>query len=752
MKRLLSLLFVLVLLIGVSMPNVVHAEETHYFRFKEASDSMTIKVFDPLTLTVEKINGSAVYTDVTYTWYLCSTKIDPAEIEKAKDKDKLYLPSFNFVTDNTDITGIQCEIFFSENGTPYHDVIDLTLDIDYSLMEENKGKVILVGGYTVKQGQTFDLANPDEAHDAPALGKGTISLNEKGDEVTLNSVEFVYDPDNLPVDRIFLFDYGFAYYTFNNDLENININVVGENKITNNFHLDFVDEDGTTFFMGITSDGSSEVVIDPTYNLVGSGSLEVNGGLYGILAQGDLNVDTNVSVNGTKDENYPGRCGNGITGGNVIIGSNANVKLNVAGNGIQANIASSDDGFGKIEFKPGSKADITITNYVRHPFKEQGVPSMSSGIKSANVMTINGADIKISMTADKGINDDYNTKYPDQAPAAFPYCLDGIANEGKDTPYNLLISNSNIDITCKVISDDDVPFLDYSRGIMFDDAADDEGDSRVIINNSKINMNINDTANIGSATGIETDNIDLTDSTVNINVGSKNKSYGMYMKKLSFITRTTRKELNVKNSDVKINSSCIGVIGEAMNFDYGNSDKKFIVNADRLGIVSWLQENGEERYYEEGYAVKNIKLGRNTVEDASKPKNMYSSSSNLYYSEEGPSVDERLKALNNLLNDPAENVLDSLEYSPFKVFRNDDGSIPDGAKERFDAFRKQSLTYRESKRDEAARYLRYARFTDEIDADEPEFFHYETFYNRDKKTVAGNVIIERLYIPNTSTK
>ena len=569
MKKVFAILMTLLMMFGIYTPNVVKADET-YFKFDNVvDDQLEIDLFDPLELKVvlkdEKQEG---ISDVHYTWLLESTSINPTTIEKASDSSVLYIPSFNFITAKTDRSGIECVIDFKLNGEAKREFVGVDLNINQSIFD-GSNKVVFIGGYTIKQGETLDLAHPNDSHGDSPIGKGKISLSEKGDQVILDNVVFDYDLKNLCVDKLFTRDKGFAYYSFLNNLEDISFILKGKNKITNSYHIDNNDNDGTTFLMSLTTDGSPKMIDVPTYHIVGNGSLEINGGTYCIAGMGVVDVNTKLSVNSTKDPKYPGRFGNGIIGANIIVNKNADIKLDIAGYGISANI-SNDPKLGKIDIKPGSKIDMTIRNYVRHPFSKQLMPSISNGIYSTNAVDINSADVDIKLIADKKVCDDYEKEFPEEAGRSIkPYSLCAIGNTGSNSPYNLTINNSQIDIELFNINcPKDEKLLTYARGINFVNSGNDDDNTGVIVNNSIVNIDLFDNGhNTSQAIGISTMALDIEGGNLNINAFSINKSIGIKQLKSLIAKHEKQNTLNVKNADVNIQTNDIGILAEKMNFD-----------------------------------------------------------------------------------------------------------------------------------------------------------------------------------------
>lgn len=661
MKKILTLLMSILLTLLVITPKCIYAYrhayisgdvETGIFKFSNPEiidNTLSFTIFDPIELTIEPIDPSITYTNISYTWYLENDSKNPIEIIKAKDKNSLYIPSFNYVSAVANDSGIECVISYFIDGDPNEHKTNVIVDFNIDKSPYTMGsKVCFIGEYTIKQGQTFNLEEPKDFNGKTGspIGTGTISLNEDGDLVTFNNVTYNFDPSNTEVDELFLVNKGFAYYSFINKLNDINVELIGDNTITNSYHIANDDADGTTFYLSNSTDKSPDAVVAPKYHIKGSGSLTINGGLYGIMGLGVVDIDGKVNINSTKDDKYPGRYGNGIVAGDVIINSNAILNLDIAGNGIQANISNSHD-MGFIDFKPGSKTEMTIRNYLRHPYNKYREPSLSAGMISSNTLTIDGSSINIYLVTDRQTIDAYKTLYPESCMGSMnTYSLNGIGNDSYPEYYHFNMNNStlNIKIECKNYDNSELG-TSYARGFHFANKKTDDDETWLNFKNSTLDIDISDTNNnVKVAIGLSTNNVNFDNSNININVNSFDKSYGIEQEKLSFIkdeSRTIPMYLKSTNSNVVINSDDIGILGEKFIFDYSDSSKSFIVNGENYGIVSYLLNSGSiEKKYDESYEISNISFINDAHENTSKPINIYSTQTALREYAESPVPDK----------------------------------------------------------------------------------------------------------------
>lgn len=260
------------------------------------------------------------------------------------------------------------------------------------------------GEYAIKAGETLDLV------DTP-YGEGTISLNEEGNVYTFTDVKAIY---KYPKATQALYDSLFVIDSDTNTHEEITINLVGENILSNpywdgsyNAGQDVI----ATYF------GSRAEKAKLTIN--GPGSLTLKGGTRLLFSEGPLEINADIDL-----EAFHYRLSNGInTNNDIFIKSGAHITGSVGGYGISAarfaNLTIEDDAVVDLDFYPGKvmsgpteidgisvankfivgKSKIDLDFFVDTSIYSQEQDSVSvAGLKSHNsTIKLNGSNVDINI-------------------------------------------------------------------------------------------------------------------------------------------------------------------------------------------------------------------------------------------------------------------------------------------------------------------------------------------------------------------
>lgn len=599
---------------------------------RDLPSEINIDLFNPLVLYFNTKDG-IVIKDVD--WYLEGNAFsEPHKMEgKLTNSNLLFIPSVAYRYGDEfyiEATFRYYDYINKQEGTGFTGTTKIKVD---SSITETQSQIVNVGDFTIFPGQSIDL-------DLLGIGKGNISLSKDGKNITLNNVEFSYDQYDLYADRVLTMNKGIAYYSFVNQLENININLIGENKIANMFRNTNTDEDGATFVVSVDGQGK-DFVFDPNINILGPGSLEVYGGKYCIEGFGNVVIDTKLKLSSSKyyKENYdtPARIGNGILCVAATLKDNAEVDMDIAGTGIDASLMV-DDNYGDIEIKKGAKLNIVNNNYVRHPYEEMFLPSKTNGLVFTDELTIDGASVDMQFIADAKLFKLYKELYgeiPD------PYIATGISSANRNsgnTMTNINDSELNISIkTINVLPEEEFQLI-RAYGI---DTADTKSTverehSKINIKDSLLNFDLGDDEHVYTSIGLRASDVSLINSDINIKTKASGEAYGIFLNEKASEEHVIPFVLEVEDSDVFIESSTgllegkgYGVLGGQVYFTYNDETKSFEVNAKDATIACYMGKGEEERFNEKNYKPSRISLIDDTgiVDDL--PINVFSLTSAL---------------------------------------------------------------------------------------------------------------------------
>ena len=577
---------------------------------------------------------------------------EPHELTgKAAHSNVLHIPSF--ATRFLDDLYVECVVDYIDHNdgdkekTTYTNTAEIHIDDSIS---KSKQCVVSIGDFAIFPGQSLNL-------ETAQIGTGEIRLSSDGRDLTLDNVNYTYDPDTLLIDRNFTMNYGLRYDIFNNTEDEININLIGENKITNLFRHINSDEDGNTFqvFNNIGEvDFLEDIIIDPTVNLNGPGSLTITGGKYCMYVTGDLCVDTKLNLFSSKyereDIDTPARIGNGIACVNAIFASNADVNMDIAGNGVEADVIE-DSGYGYVDLQEGSKLNIKSTSYIRHPWLETFLPTKIDGIKAGNDVTIDGAEYNVEIITDFDLFRQYNDIYSTDFEVAYESTGIYLSNDYEE-PTSIDIKNSKVSINTKTINSikDEEYFLVRTYGIrMYDFMASTMPVlSSLNIENSDVDINIGENGNVYDSYGIYIKNGSIVDSDLKIKALANETSYGMFVyedsknvdKYSSLLVENSKVDIDAKVVDDELGIA-YGSRLDYVSFEYDDSDSSFVTKGKDGALLCRLGTGTVERTNEDNYAPKRIELIDDTKVDENYPINVISLAKKLTLANQANDVETK---------------------------------------------------------------------------------------------------------------
>lgn len=587
-------------------------EMSHNIIDKDLPTEVNINLFDPLVLLFNTKSGITI---TKIDWYLEGESFSsPHEMEGVlTNSNLLVIPSVAFT--HRDCFYIEALFdYYDENnkeeGRGYTGTVKVNVNTS---LTKGINQAINIGDFTVFKGKSLNLS-------LLGIGEGIVSLNEDGSVITLNNVDFTYDPSKLYVDRFLTLNTGLSYYSYNNEFKNINVNLIGKNKISNLLRKKDIDEDGSTFMISCSGIGQ-DFEFNPNIRINGPGSLDVYGGQYCIQGFGTVIVDTKLNLTSSKyvREGYdtPARVGHGIYCVGAILEKNADVNMDIAGNGISASLLR-DTSYGNIKLEKGSKLNIVNTNYIRHPWRSMNLPSKTNGLLFTNRLSINGSTVNMKFIADENAYEQYTRIYGDTN--LTPYSAMGIYSTSKEIETSLTeINDSIIDISFEITNTNNINDFELIRayGIDVSDTISltDREHSKLYINNSKLNINIDEPNYINTLVGIRASDAIISNSDIDIKAHGKRSSYGIFLNEKANKNFETPYILDVTNSDVLIDVSrsdekgeSYGVLSGDTSFKYTDESKTFVVKADDGTIICYLGSGEELRYNEKNYIPTKISL------------------------------------------------------------------------------------------------------------------------------------------------
>lgn len=359
------------------------------------NDEKFVKSYQWELLNVMEASGDEVWVD-----------IDTASARS----NKLVIPGPTFylkrpyrcrITDNND------EIIYSD-------------EVAYTLLDYYEGiSYIEVGTRAIRQGQTLDLATTP-------YGTGQVSINEEGNKLTLNNVNFVnavfdYDP----------FDSGVALYFMNYKYneDTFTVELIGTNIIDNTYYEEDTKQGAIDLGFFFSGQGKK-----PLITIGGNGNLTTIGGSHAVYANTSLVVDADIKMNGIADH-----WNSGIHATSLVIEEDVRIFANLSSYLFEANDRANPLQ-GNIVIKKNAYIDAVISS----------VQDSTHGSALSQLVAI-AASYRIDIeeaTLNVNVLDDY--RHLEDGDFLPP--VEIIANHNSGT---LTINQSNVNISYKTINKND---------------------------------------------------------------------------------------------------------------------------------------------------------------------------------------------------------------------------------------------------------------------------------------------------------
>ena len=354
LKKWMTAAAALLLMVAV-LPGAARAEEDDGLKITVQPESREVAYPEGASFHVEVDRPEDV---ASYKWEL-SDGYTVFELDgTSASTDTLVIPS----TEQESNPVYLCCTITDKNGKKI-----FTEDAVLTVTNKDEDKPVLyVGGYALQPGDTLDLADT-------TYGSGVITFDPDGVNITLDNVR--YDNSVVIFDRTLDPGMGLYLHSRHGSAYEYYIHCKGEN-VFNNTYFDPSINSG-----GVTINSHFGVADDPNKpSLIFDGdSLTVNGGQYAIYSDGEIEINTDLTIN-PLEEHY---C-DGVRGHSIFVGENAKLQLNVCGTGLIA--------LGDLRLYPGS--DITVDSIMPHVSQGPTVKSLiivhGSMYSSGAKITLNG--------------------------------------------------------------------------------------------------------------------------------------------------------------------------------------------------------------------------------------------------------------------------------------------------------------------------------------------------------------------------
>ena len=487
--------------------------------------------------------------------------------------------------DNIGDCHVACMITDTDGNVHYSDYAE------YNVTESNEKTLLYVESYVLLPGQSIDLANPAKGKSyesiAPSLGTGTISLSNDGMEVTFDNVdmnndEVLYDWAISPAISI-------MYRTTKNTNPTLKLNLIGENKVHNKFYQELTNGSGIPIDFYCL--GKNEIY--PELIIGGEGSLNITGGTYLIRHNGPVTIDAPLTLN-----QYEGHFCDGIHAGSASTGKLAaggwDTTVRISKNGkidadINGTFAFSDTG---IYVEEGTQIDI------KSSAPDVGAGDTTKNIFYSPVVDIRGSKVSIDMYCDP---DRFSP--PEMVVGGFT----GIS-VAKDGKCNIVDSELDIKLRSGIYPNYEFAY----NGVAISTGT----DADTVINNSKVNIDI-DAAGIAGTKGIYVGGeLDITDSDVNVSVKGAGLVNGIYVRDGINITdsRVDSYVDSYESSSKEFDIASRGITSEGpINISLANYGD-YVKSVSKKGLsfgVDYSKGNKEPIGYDPEYKAQYITIADN---------------------------------------------------------------------------------------------------------------------------------------------
>lgn len=548
MKRTISVLLAILLMMSVVFCSVtaVSAENKGPAISVQPQD-VSVNYPDSAEFTVVPENPAAV---ASYQWYYVDQMGQVFKLDGSSAKTAtLVCPSTH---KDYDGQYFYCELADSSGNVTTSDPAYVEIK-NYS---ENK-KMLYVGDYTVERGKTLDLSTT-------TLGSGTVSYAEDGKSMTLNNVQF--DSTNMIFDHIVSASLCFTIDDSNTEIERFDVNLVGDNCIKNTFYQEARNESGISldlFFTGVPKSGKA-----PDVHIGGSGKLNIIGGTIELRTNGDLYLEAPISFNA-----YGEYFSDAVNGKKVTVGENVPLDFDVNGTLIYAK-NSIDINKGAV-IKAKTSAPYVMGEYTH-----------KNGFLCTNDINITNAKVDIELTADPN-------RFIPNGTAVESFL--GMNNNGAVN----ITDNSEVKIKESCIKGRE-PYFSHGGGISC---------GELNVSDSVLDINVN-SDDIFDSYGINaSDNITVTDSTLNCFEHTSGRVFGIAANG-DFIVKDSTVVSDCNSADEK----AYGIMYKTTNIDLNLDGNKVDATVnDGFAMGANIGKGREIKGFDKDYEVVATTLGENTI-------------------------------------------------------------------------------------------------------------------------------------------
>ena len=498
------------------------------------------------TFTVVPQNADDV---ASYQWYFTDSVGQIFKLDGiSATTDTLVCPAFNKYYDGQYFF---CELTGKNGGVTQSDPAYVTIDNYY----ENV-KAVYIDNYAITRGNSIDLSTTE-------LGSGIITYSADGKSITLDNVNI--DNTQMILDHTISDSLGITLYDYETEIDDFNVNLIGNNIIKNTFYQESTNSGGIT--VDITFMGLHDMKAAPDVHITGSGSLTLIGGAKQFNTNGDLYIGAPIKFVANKDY----FC-DAINANNVTVSENTVLTFNVNGTLIYAKDS--------IHVKDGAIINAkTSAPFVMNDY------TYKNGFLCTNDVTFNGATVKIELLADP-------ERFIKNGTGIAGFM--GINNRGK-----VFLKNSNLSIT-QTAGEVDSEYFYGGGGISC-------GEFEMI--GSKLDINVNAKAIVDSYGLSAGKNVIISDSTLNCYEHTAGRTFGI----------AASGKLDITNSNVYVD--CASADGEAYGIMYKTADIDLKEYGQRVeskvnkgfAMGANIGSGNEVLIFDEKYEATSLKLGEHTL-------------------------------------------------------------------------------------------------------------------------------------------
>lgn len=251
-------------------------------------------------------------------------------------------------------------------------------EVKYTLTDYAEGKTYIdVGTRSILQGNSLDLSKTP-------FGTGIITLNEAGNKLTLDHVNFsnpVFDYDPFDSDvSLYLFNYKYGE-------ENFTVELIGDNIINNTYYEEESKQGGIAFGFFFSGRG-----IMPLITIGGSGSLSIRGGSHCIYSNSALKIAANLSLDGISNH-----WSSGIHALDLTIEEDVRIVGHLSNYLFEVNGKAHED-MGNLTIKQNAYIDASLSPV--HDSTHGSALAQASIVTASHNIYISGAKLNVDVLSD----------------------------------------------------------------------------------------------------------------------------------------------------------------------------------------------------------------------------------------------------------------------------------------------------------------------------------------------------------------